>query len=190
MINMWTLRGTAIVLFCLWLFLDGAVVFRRKTGKSKNRDRFSLLAIMLGNMLAWATGIYLAYTPYGAIRPSLLVQVAGLIIMGIGILVRSIAIAQLGRYHTPNVAVLADHRVVDSGFYHYVRHPSYLGALIAFLGWSLALGNWLSLLIIMGLAVAVYLYRIHEEEAALTAALGEKYRDYCRRTKRLIPGIY
>ena len=37
---MWTLRGTAIVLFFLWLFLDGAVVFRRKTGKVENRDRF------------------------------------------------------------------------------------------------------------------------------------------------------
>ena len=187
---MWTLRGTAIVLFFLWLFLDGAVVFRRKTGKVENRDRFSLLVIIFGNMLAWLAGIYIAYTPFGVMHPTVPVQVAGFIILGIGILVRSIAIAQLGRYHTPNVAVLADHQVVDSGCYRYVRHPSYLGALIAFLGWSLALGNWLSLIIIMVLSIMVYLYRIHEEEAALTAALGEKYRDYCRRTKRLIPGVY
>ena len=112
---MWTLRGTAIVLFFLWLFLDGTVVFRRKSAKSESRDRFSLWAIMLGNMIAWAAGIYLAYTPYGVIHPTVPVQIAGLIIMGIGILVRSIAVAQLGRFHTPNVAVLADHQVVDSG---------------------------------------------------------------------------
>ena len=110
--------------------------------------------------------------------------------MGIGILVRSIAIAQLGRFHTPNVAVLADHRVVDSGLYRHVRHPSYLGALIAFLGCSLALGNWLSLIIIMALSIVVYRYRIHEEEAALTASLGDQYRDYCRRTRRLVPFVY
>jgi len=187
---MWTLRGTAIVLFFLWLFLDGAVVFRRKSAKSESRDRFSLWAIMLGNMIAWVAGIYLAYTPYGVIHPTVPVQIAGLIIMGIGILVRSIAIAQLGRFHTPNVAVLADHQVVDSGLYHYVRHPSYLGALIAFLGCGLALGNWLSLLIIMAISIAVYLYRIHEEETALSTVLGESYESYRRRTKRLIPGVY
>lgn len=187
---MWTLRGTAIFLFFLWLFLDGAVIFRRKTGKAENRDRFSMLAIMLGNLVAWAAGIYIAYTPYAVIHPTVPVQVVGLIIMGIGILVRSIAIAQLGRFHTPNVAVLADHRVVDSGLYRHVRHPSYLGALIAFLGCSLALGNWLSLLVIMALSIVAYLYRIHEEEAALTASLGDQYRDYCRRTRRLVPFVY
>ena len=187
---MWTLRGTAIVVFFLWLFLDGTVVFRRKSAKTESRDRFSLWVIMLVGMTAGIAGIYLAYTPYGVIRPTVPVQIAGLIVMGIGILVRSIAIAQLGRFHTPNGAVLADHRVVDSGLYHYIRHPSYLGALIAFLGWSLALGNWLSLLIIMALTTAAYLYRIHEEEAALSTALGESYASYCRHTKRLIPGIY
>jgi protein-S-isoprenylcysteine O-methyltransferase len=186
----WTLRGTAIVLFFLWLFLDGTIVFRRKSAKIENRDRFSLGIIMLGNMLSWAAGIYLAYTPYGVIRPTVPVQIAGLIVMGVGMLVRSIAIFQLGRFHTPNVAVLADHRVVDNGFYRHIRHPSYLGALIAFLGWSLALGNWLSLLIIMSLGIAMYLYRIHEEEAALSSELGEPYASYRLRTKRLIPGVY
>jgi len=118
------------------------------------------------------------------------VQIMGFMIMGIGILIRTIAIIQLGRFHTPNVAVLVDHRVVDIGLYHYIRHPSYLGALIAYLGWSLALGNWLSLLIIMTLSTVAYLYRMHEEEAALISTLGESYVSYCRRTKRLIPSIY
>ena len=187
---MWTLREYATVLFFLWLFLDGAVVFRRKSAKTENRDRFSLRIIILGNMIAWTAGIYLAYTFYGVIHPTVPVQIAGLIVMAIGILVRTIAIVQLGRFHTPNVAVLAEHRVVDIGLYHYIRHPSYLGALIAILGWSLALDNWLSLLVIMLISIMIYLYRIHEEEAALSAALGESYASYRRRTKRLIPGVY
>jgi len=44
--------------------------------------------------------------------------------------------------------------------------------------------------IIMALSIAVYLYRIHEEEAALTTSLHEEYRNSFRRTKRLIPFIY
>jgi protein-S-isoprenylcysteine O-methyltransferase len=184
------LRNIAIALFILWLLVDGVVVFRRMSSKQENRDRFSLLVIAVGNLLAWVVAIRLAFTHYGTIHPAMPVQIAGLVVMGLGIAIRSVAIAQLGRFHTPNVAVLADHEVMDRGLYRHVRHPSYLGALIAFLGFGLALGNWLSLLVIMPLALIVYLYRIHEEEAVLRTALGERYASYCRRTKRLIPGIY
>jgi protein-S-isoprenylcysteine O-methyltransferase Ste14 len=34
------------------------------------------------------------------------------------------------------------------------------------------------------------MWRIHIEEQALTAALGQAYRDYASRTKRLVPLIY
>jgi protein-S-isoprenylcysteine O-methyltransferase len=121
---------------------------------------------------------------------SMPVQVGGLVVMGIGIVVRSLAIAQLGRLHSPNVAVQADHRVVDTGLYRRIRHPSYLGAIIAFLGCAIALGNWISVVVVMVLTVPAYLVRIHEEENALAATLGEPYRAYQARTHRLVPGVY
>ena len=103
---------------------------------------------------------------------------------------RSTARTQLGRLHTPNVAVLADLQVKDTGLHRYVRHPSYLGALIAFVGVGFALGNGWSLLLIVLVTPAMYLHRIREEELALTEGLGAPYREYFRCTKRLIPGIY
>ena len=99
-------------------------------------------------------------------------QGVGLAIMAVGILVRSIAIAQLGRFHTPNVAIRADHQLRVTGLYRVVRHPSYLGALIAYFGFGLALGNWLSVLILMAVVPALYLYRMHEEGAAMLATDG------------------
>ena len=182
------LRDIAIAVFFVWIFADGFVVFRRRSGSAENRDRSSLQVLMIGNMLAWLLAFWFAFANPGTIRLPL--QIAGLMVMASGIAIRSVAIAQLGRFHTPNVAVLADHEVCERGLYRHVRHPSYLGALIAFLGFGFALGNWFSLLILMLLTTAVYLYRIREEEAALRAALGERYDDYCRRTKRLIPGLY
>ena len=107
------LRNLAVAVFVLWLLIDGMVVFRRKSGTAENRDRFSLWVIMAGNLLAWVVGIWLAYKQIGAIRPAEPAQVVGLVVLGIGIAIRSIAIAQLGRFHTPNVAVLADHEVMD-----------------------------------------------------------------------------
>lgn len=185
-----TMRNVAVATFMAWILLDGIIVFRRMSDKGENRDRFSLQVVMAANFLSWIVGIWLAYRPFGVMQPTVPTQIAGFVVLGLGILIRSIAIAQLGRFHTPNVAVLSDHEVMDRGLYRYIRHPSYLGALIAFLGFSLALGNWLSLFVIMSLTLIAYLFRIREEEAALSAALGERYSDYVRRTKRLIPGIY
>jgi protein-S-isoprenylcysteine O-methyltransferase Ste14 len=182
-------RDAALVVFFLWLCVDALVVFRLKTNEAENRDHFSLKLLMIGGPLAYAISISLAFGPIGAI-PWAALRVAGLLVMGVGIVVRSTAIFQLGRFHTPNVAVRADHQLRETGLYRYVRHPSYLGALIAFLGFTLALGNWLSVTVMMCATAGIYLYRIHEEDAALSLAFGEAYRQYSKRTKRLIPWLY
>ncbi len=187
---MHALQNAAVAALVAWLLFDSVIVFRRMSGKAQNRDRFSLRLIAFGNMFSWIVGTWLAYRQLGMIRPTVPAQVIGLMVMGLGIAIRFVAISQLGRFHTPNVAVLDDHEIFDRGLYRHIRHPSYLGALIAFLGFSLALGSWLSLGVIMLLSLVVYLYRIHEEEAALCAGLGEQYENYRRRTWRLVPGVY
>lgn len=183
------LRNVAIVLFVLWVTIDAVVVFRHKTGAAENRDRSSLKVLMTFGPVVWWGSIGLAFTTIGALQwPAL--QIAGLALMVVGIAVRSTAIAQLGRFHTPNVAIREDHQLLQTGLYRYVRHPSYFGALIAFLGIAFALDNWLSLALIVIVTPCLYLYRIREEDAALLVAFGEPYRDYCRRTKRLIPWVF
>lgn len=181
-------RSAVIALF-VWIVVDALVIGRYRTGAKENRDRYSFVAILVCSLVAWWVAIALAdHGPGGFDSPP--VQVAGLALMGIGIAVRSIAIAQLGRLHSPNVAVQDGHRVVDTGLYARVRHPSYLGAIVAFLGCSTAFGNWISVAVVMALTVPAYLFRIHEEEAALAQALGEPYRAYQARTHKLVPGLY
>jgi protein-S-isoprenylcysteine O-methyltransferase Ste14 len=58
------------------------------------------------------------------------------------------AIVHLGRFFTVNVAIAANHRLIDTGPYRFVRHPSYTGALMAFLGLALCLANWVPLAVI------------------------------------------
>jgi protein-S-isoprenylcysteine O-methyltransferase len=183
------LRYVAIAVLFLWMFIDSVFVFRHKTDKAENRDRFSLLLLIIGGPVVLWISIGLAFSPIGAMHWVAL-QVAGLIVMAIGMVVRSTAVAQLGRFHTPNVAVRADHQLKVTGLYGVVRHPSYLAAVIAYVGFGLALGNWLSVLVIMAIVPALYLYRIHEEDAAMLVAFGDSYRAYCARTKRLIPWVY
>jgi protein-S-isoprenylcysteine O-methyltransferase len=88
------------------------------------------------------------------------------------------------------VSILAEHKLIDSGPYRYIRHPTYTGALLAFFGLGFCFGNWLSILFMTVPIIAAFLWRIRIEEHALNDALGEEYRAYTQRTKRLIPFGY
>jgi protein-S-isoprenylcysteine O-methyltransferase len=114
----------------------------------------------------------------------------GVVLFLAGLVLRWYSIIHLGRFFTVNVAIAADHRLIDTGPYRFVRHPSYTGALLAFLGLGLCLDNWASLVVMIIPVVLVFLRRMQVEEAALLQGLGEPYRSYMSRTKRLIPSIY
>ncbi len=105
-------------------------------------------------------------------------------------ILRWYAIFHLGRLFTPKVAIAADHRLIVTGPYRRLRHPSYTGALFVFFGIGLCLGNWISMLIIIIPLLAVYGLRIQEEENALLAAFGDEYRAYQKRTARILPFIF
>jgi len=74
--------------------------------------------------------------------------------------------------------------LVRTGIYRFSRNPMYLGLSLALLGWSVVLGNSLSL---GGVAVLVtYLnrFQIIPEERALTAKSGSDFAAYQRRVRR------
>lgn len=114
----------------------------------------------------------------------------GLIVFVVSLVLRWYSIFYLGKFFTVNVAIAADHKVVDTGPYRYVRHPSYVGVLGGFLGLGLCLGNWISLLLLMLPITAVFVHRMNVEEAVLQTGIGESYRLYMAKTKRLIPFVY
>ncbi len=114
----------------------------------------------------------------------------GISLMLAGLAFRFYAMSVLGRFFTYDVAVQADQTVVEIGPYRYIRHPSYTGAFITLVGLGLALGNWVGLLALLACMATAYAYRISVEEAALVAALGEPYKQYMRRTRRLVPFLF
>ena len=71
-----------------------------------------------------------------------------------------------------------------------MRHPSYAGVLLAFVGLGLSLRNWAALLVILLPIGAAFIRRMNVEEDALSLALGPRYTEYMRRTKRLVPFVY
>jgi protein-S-isoprenylcysteine O-methyltransferase len=114
----------------------------------------------------------------------------GICLMLLGIALRWYSAATLGKYFTFDVAIQTEQILVEAGPYRYIRHPSYSGALLTLLGFGLALGNWVGLVAALSSLGLAYAYRIPVEEAALAAALGEAYKQYVRRTWRLVPFLF
>jgi protein-S-isoprenylcysteine O-methyltransferase len=167
------------------------ILMRRSKSDAASKDRHSLGAMWLVTLTAIALGIVAAnrLPSCGLPRPRLVLGVGGCG-FALGLVLRWYSIIHLGRFFTVNVAIAKDHRLVDTGPYRLIRHPSYAGNLLAVFGFALTFQNWASLLIVFAPCCAVTLWRIHIEEGALLTALGEQYRGYRQRTKRLIPWIY
>ena len=113
---------------------------------------------------------------------------AALALTGAALRVWSVAV--LGRYFTYVVQVSPDQKVVETGPYRLIRHPSYTGALLMAAGIGLSLRHAYALAVILATSLAAYLIRIFVEERALARGIGEPYRAYMKRTKRLIPHLW
>ncbi|MCI4362922.1 MAG: isoprenylcysteine carboxylmethyltransferase family protein [Thermoplasmata archaeon] len=159
---------------------------RRSNGTEAYRsDRGSRLVIVLGILIS-VTAVF-EFARFGLATFPLFAVYLGMGITFLGIAVRQWAIAVLGRYFSTSVRVLEDHRVVRSGPYRLVRHPSYTGVLLSIVGLGIAGGSWEGVVLLLGVSGLVFGYRIRVEERLLEARLGEEYRAYERQTKRILP---
>jgi hypothetical protein len=110
--------------------------------------------------------------------------------IGRSVHLRVSGIVHLGKFFTVDVGIQQGHHVVQDGPYRFIRHPSYTGAMLALAGIACLTFNWLGFLVIIVCSLAAYCIRISVEEKVLLLNLGEDYRRYAGRTKRLIPGIF
>lgn len=179
------------VLLSAWLLGEGAWALRTTMRDPETRDATEplLTTALVGGI---GVGIYLAYEAQSLELPGprWWPPVAGLVVFAAGLAIRVWAIRTLGRFFIYTVRVEEDHRVVEDGPYRLIRHPSYTGLLMAALGVGIALGNWLSVAACLLPALIGFSIRLVGEERLLAAELGEPYRAYMARTKRLIPGIW
>lgn len=114
----------------------------------------------------------------------------GILMMISGLTLRYFAAKTLGEFYTRTLLVTSEQQVIEQGFYKLVRHPGYLGILIASVGAGLATANWIVIVTIITTKFVGLSYRIYVEEEMLKAAFGDNYRAYMENTWRLIPFVY
>jgi protein-S-isoprenylcysteine O-methyltransferase len=158
------------------------------TSADRNTKRLLISSTVLGLTACLLIAINVPSLRFGANTWTTLV--VGIAIAWLGILLRVWSVWSLGRFFQRDVMIQENHVVWRGGPYRWLRHPAYAGTLITYFGYGLAIGSLVGALVFVALVAAAYIPRIRVEEAELTRALGDSYRDYARNTARLVPGLW
>lgn len=179
-----------VATLAVWIAVELPHALRRRP-EATPADRGSLRLLRLCYVVAVvAAALAAGRVPGASSHDAALGFAIGLALTWCGIALRWWAMRTLGRYFTFTVMTSADQPVITTGPYRFVRHPSYVGGLLALTGIGCMYGNWLSLAALAVIPVAGFIIRIHVEEAALSATLGSAYLSYAAGRKRLIPFVW
>ena len=181
-----------IITWSFWFISEILLNRLMHSGKTdkKKLDKGSIRIIWITIGLANSLGIIFTVFFKVPISKSLIIPYTGLALIIAGMIIRFVSIWSLGRMFTVDVTILKDHKLKKDGVYSIIRHPSYMGSLLSFIGFGISLNNWISLAIITILITVAMLYRIKIEEKLLISQFGSEYSEYMKRTSRLIPFIY
>ncbi len=181
-----------IALASILFVLTGAALFSGgNLSPGEREDRANRWVIAAFGVI----GVLAAYLPAYTDRKDFwvldgdTVRWLGVVLFAAGGVLRIWPVFVLGHRFSGLVAIQPGHRLVTSGVYGVIRHPSYLGLLVNSLGWALAFRSIVGLLL-TALLIPPLAARIRAEERLLRTQFADEYDAYSRRTSRLIPGLY
>jgi protein-S-isoprenylcysteine O-methyltransferase Ste14 len=182
-----------IIAFSILYGIFEILMSKRQHGKreiSESGDKWSIWVIAISISVGYWLSFIIASTRIGRIYHWNTFFIIGSVLVLIGLIIRVTSILTLKKQFTYTVTRIENHELIETGLYKIIRHPGYLGQLIIFFGISACLSNWLSILLMIIPVLFGYLNRINIEEKFLVKQMGQKYLDYQKRTKKLVPTIY
>ena len=179
------LTSTLFVLAGVAVFSEGNL----SPGEREDRaNRWVIVAFGVNGVLAAYLPAYTDRKEFWTIDGDA-VRWLGVVLFAAGGALRIWPVFVLGHRFSGLVAIQPGHRLVTSGIYGVIRHPSYLGLLVNSLGWALAFRSGIGVLLTV-LLIPPLVARIQAEERLLRLQFGDAYDAYRRRTSRLVPGVY
>lgn len=139
------------------------------------------------SIVDWIVGF--KFMRWSYINENIIVNISGIILL---LLITSlfwwISISLGSNYHGP-MKLHVNHKLVKTGPYRRIRHPSYLAFPLFHISLFLITSNYL--LLLSGLIMSIYTnhYRIIVEEKLLMERFGQEYEDYKKVTGRYFPTI-
>ena len=154
------------------------------------RDRVLLAIAALGQFLlpaAYAVSGQPAFADYGFYP---LQAWLGVVILVAALVLFRVTHKQLGRNWSISLELRERQTLVTDGPYAWVRHPMYSSFILFAVAQALLLQNWIAGPIGLVAIAILFFLRVPREEQMMIETFGQAYRDYMRRTARIVPWVY
>lgn len=183
-----------VLVAALIISISGIVINLTKVPDKNNilviEDKSTLLWFRILIPISLITSLFFSFSKIGQFDIPVKWWIAGLFLIACGLLIRWVAISTLGNAFTLQITINKNQHLKTTGIYRYVRHPSYTGLLLYYLGLGLIMENGVSLCLLIFFPLIAVVNRIHTEEQVLIQHFNEQYKTYQKKSWRLFPKIY
>jgi protein-S-isoprenylcysteine O-methyltransferase Ste14 len=181
------ISGCWLVFAAIWVL--AALSTKRTVYRESRAQRLRYWVFLVIASLLLLYGRRLPYP----LNPSIIPHVAPIawtaaVFCVIGLAFAVWARVTLGRNWSGVVTLKEGHELVERGPYRFVRHPIYTGILTMFFATALARGHLSGFLGAL-LMFASFWIKLRDEEKLMLQQFPERYADYQRRTKCIIPFV-
>ena len=146
---------------------------------------------VIPSTLIWVTSLFVIAWDFVYIQGMMyrfgIVNTLGLSLCILGVVLRRIAKRTLGEYYS--YGLKTPKKIIKHGIYKHIRHPCYLAMLLYTLGTPLIFSSRYGFLISLGV-IPLVLYRMKIEEDMLLKQFGNEYREFMKKSEKLIPFVY
>jgi protein-S-isoprenylcysteine O-methyltransferase Ste14 len=171
-------------------------VYEKRTKANQNivsqkdwRERTVMAIVFVGCLLLPAVYLFTPWLAFADYRLPAVVPWCGAVVMVAALSLFWRAHADLGQNWSVTLALRKDHELVKHGVYRRIRHPMYAAIWLFGLAQGLLLQNWLAGWSALAAFAPMYFVRVPREEEMMCQYFEQEYRDYMRRTGRLLPRL-
>jgi len=153
-------------------------------------ERFSMIISSFGLGYIPAIWIFFGWPSQFDYQPNTIITIAGILVLLFALYLFRVTHKALGKMWSHSLDLREGHKLVTSGIYEKVRHPMYSAFWAWAVGSALLIPNWVAgLSAIVGFGT-LYFLRVGQEEEMMLDEFSDEYKNYMKRTKKIIPGIY
>lgn len=185
--------SAAILILIAWQFIWFYSEWKNKRVNPKTKP--TTISSWIKRAMTISTGVFGYLQLSGRIElftfsQNAYVITVGFVLLVIGFLVSLSARLTLGTNwaHAAEYQILKNQQLIDSGIYGFVRHPIYIGFVLAWVGIELMASSYLFIIILITFSLAAYM-QAKKEEKILLKHFGSRYRKYMNRTKMFVPWV-
>lgn len=182
-----TIQSCWAILSTFWII---SAFFQKPVAKTKRPNLASriivLLLFIVPFILALKHDFYPSYIVI--VKQSLTTDIISIFLCILGLFTAIWARITLAGNWSGRVVFKKGHELVQKGPYQFVRHPIYTGVLSMFFGTALAIGKFGVFVGFLILFIGLWI-KLRQEENLMITYFGNKYIDYKKKVKALIPSV-